>query len=73
MKEVKTSKKPLIFYYLIVLGIILLFNVVIAPLLSSQKIVDVDYGTFVRMAEDKQLGLVEVDESGNQVLFTDKE
>ena len=73
MKEVKTSKKPLIFYYLIVLGIILLFNIVIAPLLSSQKIVDVDYGTFVRMAEDKQLGLVEVDESGNQVLFTDKE
>ena len=73
MKEVKTSKKPLIFYYLIVLGIILLFNVVIAPLLSSQKIVDVDYGTFVRMAEDRQLGLVEVDESGNQVLFTDKE
>ena len=73
MKEVKTPKKPLIFYYLIVLGIILLFNVVIAPLLSSQKIVDVDYGTFVRMAEDRQLGLVEVDESGNQVLFTDKE
>ena len=73
MKEVKSPKKPLIFYYLIVLGIVLLFNVVIAPLLSSQKIVDVDYGTFVRMAEDKQLGLVEVDESGNQVLFTDKE
>ena len=73
MKEVKTSKKPLIFYYLIVLGIVLLFNIVIAPLLSSQKIVDVDYGTFVRMAEDRQLGLVEVDESGNQVLFTDKE
>ena len=73
MKEVKSPKKPLIFYYLIVLGIILLFNVVIAPLLSSQKIVDVDYGTFVTMAEDKQLGLVEVDESSNQVLFTDKE
>ena len=73
MKEVKSPKKPLIFYYLIVLGIVLLFNIVIAPLLSSQKIVDVDYGTFVRMAEDKQLGLVEVDESGNQVLFTDKE
>ena len=46
MKEVKSPKKPLIFYYLIVLGIILLFNVVIAPLLSSQKIVDVDYGTW---------------------------
>ncbi len=73
MKEVKSPKKPLIFYYLIVLGVILLFNILVMPLLSQSQIQEVDYGTFVKMAENQELGQVEIDETRNQVLFTDKD
>jgi cell division protease FtsH len=73
VKEVKTPKKPLIYYYLIVLGIILLFNILFVPMMSQSQIIEVDYGTFVQMAENQELGQVEVDESQNQILFTDKE
>ena len=58
MKEVRSPKKPLIYYGLIVMAVLLK---------------EVDYGTFVQMAEDKDLGLVEVDETENQVVFTNKE
>ncbi len=73
MKEVKSLKRPLIFYYLIVLGIILLFNMLVMPLLSQSQVKDVDYGTFVKMAENQELSQVEVDETQNQILFTDKD
>ena len=73
MKEVKSPKRPLIYYYLIVLGAMLLFNMIITPLLAQSQIVEVDYGTFVQMAEDKELGVVEINEAENQILFTDKE
>ena len=73
MKEVKSPKKPLIYYYLIVLAAILLFNMIVTPLISQSQVVEVDYGTFVQMAEDQELGQVEVDESQNQILFTDKD
>lgn len=73
MKEVKSPKRPLIFYYLIVLGIILLFNMLVMPLLSQSQVKDVDYGTFVKMAENQELSQVEVDETQNQILFTDKD
>ena len=71
MKEVKSPKKPLIYYYGIVLLIILLFNLLITPLLSRQQVTDVDYGTFMDMIDDKDIGTVQVEDS--QILFTDKE
>lgn len=73
MKEVKSPKKPLIYYYLIVIGVILLFNMIITPLMVQSQIVETDYSTFVKMAEDKELGEVEINESENQIIFTDKE
>ena len=71
MKEVKSPKKPLIYYYGIALLIILLFNLIIAPMLSGEQVEEVDYGTFMDMIEDKNIGQVEVED--NQILFTDKE
>ena len=73
MKEGKTPKKPLIYYGLIVLTVLLLFNMLITPMIAQRQVKEVDYGTFVQMAEDKDLGLVEVDEAENQVVFTDKD
>ena len=73
MQEVKSPKKPLLYYYLVVLGMILLFNMIITPLLVQSQVVKVDYGTFVQMAEDKELGEVEINEAENQILFTDKD
>lgn len=73
MKEVKSPKKPLIYYYLIVIGVILLFNMIITPLMVQSQIVETDYSTFVKMAEDKELGEVEINESENQIIFTDKD
>lgn len=71
MKEVKSPKKPLIYYYGIVLLIILLFNLLITPLLSRQQVTEVDYGTFMDMIDEKDIGTVQVEDS--QILFTDKE
>lgn len=71
MKEVKTPKKPLIYYYGIVLLVIFLFNAFIAPLLINGQIVEVDYGTFMEMVDDKNIGTVQVESS--QITFTDKE
>ena len=73
MQEVKSPKKPLLYYYLVVLGMILLFNMIITPLLVQSQVVKVDYGTFVQMAEDKELDEVEINEAENQILFTDKD
>lgn len=71
MKEVKNPRKPLLYYYGIVLLILLLFNMIIAPLLVQKQVIQVDYGTFMGMIEDKNIGSVEV---GNaQILFTDKD
>ena len=72
MKEVR-SPKPLIYYGLIVMAVLLLFNMLITPMIAQHQVKEVDYGTFVQMAEDKDLGLVEVDETENQVVFTNKE
>lgn len=71
MKEVKTPKKPLIFYYCIVLLVIFLFNMIMMPLLSQTAVTEVDYGTFMGMIEKKNIGRVQVDSS--QIIFTDKE
>ena len=71
MKEVKSPKKPLLYYYGIVLLIIFLFNLVITPMLTRREVAEVDYGTFMDMIDDKDIGLVQVEDS--QILFTDKE
>ncbi len=71
MKEVKSPKKPLIFYYGIVLLIILVFNMVVSPLIANAKVKEVDYGTFMKMIEDKDIGNVEVSDS--EIVFTDKD
>lgn len=63
----------MIYYYLIVIGVILLFNMIITPLMVQSQIVETDYSTFVKMAEDKELGEVEINESENQIIFTDKD
>ena len=71
MNEVKKPKKPLIYYYGIVLLALLLFNFLAMPWLSQRQVKEVDYGTFMTMTEEKQIGKVEVQD--NQILFTDKE
>ena len=70
MDEIKSPKKPLIYYYLIVVLIIFLFNALVMPLFSRQNIMEVDYGTFMQMAYDKEIGLVSVRD--NEIRFTDK-
>lgn len=73
MQEVKGPKKPLIYYYGIVVLILLLLNFLAIPWLNQRQIQQVDYGTFVEMAENKELGKVEVQQKDNQILFTDKD
>ncbi|MGN1117508.1 MAG: ATP-dependent metallopeptidase FtsH/Yme1/Tma family protein, partial [Acutalibacteraceae bacterium] len=72
MNEVKRPKKPLIFYYGIALLIIILFNSIVMPWFLERQVYEVDYGTFMTMTEDKDIGLVEISESKNQITFTDK-
>ena len=71
MKEVKSPKKPLLYYYGIVLLIILLFNLFITPMLSQRQVVEVDYGTFMDMIEEENIGVVQVEDT--QILFTDRD
>lgn len=71
MKEVKSPKKPLIYYYGIALLIVFLFNMIVSPLLMRGQIVEVDYGTFMTMTEEKNIGRVQMDSS--EIVFTDKE
>ena len=70
MNEVKQPKKPLAYYYGIVLLLLLVFNWLVMPLITDAKIKEVDYGTFMSMTEQKNIGRVEIE--GNQILFTDK-
>ena len=73
MNEVKRPRKPLIYYYTIVLLVLLLFNFLAMPWLTQRQVQQVDYGTFLEMAENKELGQVEVQQQENQILFTNKE
>lgn len=70
MNEVKRPKKPLIFYYCIALLVILLFNFITMPWLLERQVKEVDYGTFMTMTEEKNIGQVEI--QSNQIVFTDK-
>ena len=71
MKEVKPSKKPLAIYYAIVLAVLLLLNLVLVPWMSERQVEEVDYGTFMTMTEEKNIGRVDIE--SNQIIFTDKE
>ncbi|HIX24745.1 MAG TPA: ATP-dependent zinc metalloprotease FtsH [Candidatus Lachnoclostridium avicola] len=70
MNEVKSPKKPLIYYYCIVLIVLMLFNLLAMPWLSQRRIVEVDYGSFVSMVEDGEVKQAEIQEQENRILFT---
>ena len=71
MKEVKSPKKPLIYYYGIVLVVIVLLNLFVTPIIQKHQVTEVDYGKFMAMIEDKSIEAVEVEDS--QIIFTDKD
>ena len=73
MNEVKSPKKPLLYYYMIAILVVLLFNLLAMPWLSEHQIKDVDYNTFVSMTEQGQIGQVEIQQQSNRILFTDKD
>ena len=73
MREVKTPKKPLLYYYIIAMLVLLLFNLLAMPWLTEHQIREVDYNTFVTMTEQKEIGQVEIQEQSNRILFTDKD
>lgn len=73
MNEVKRPKKPLIYYYGIICLALILFNLLAMPILSERQIKEVDYGTFMSMTENGEIGRVEIQEQENRILFTDKE
>lgn len=70
MNEVKKPRKPLMFYYGVAIVIILLFNLLAMPMLKSAMVTEVDYGTFMTMTQEKNIGKVEI--QNNQIIFTDK-
>ena len=72
MKEVKTLRdKPLAIYYAIVLLVLLLLNLVLLPWMGERQVKEVDYGTFMTMTEEKNIGRVDIE--SNQIIFTDKD
>ena len=73
MNEVKQPKKPLIYYYGVVMIIMMLFNFLAVPWFMQRQIKEVDYGTFMEMVEQKEIGSVQIQEDQNQIVFTDKE
>ena len=73
MKEVKQPKKPLIFYYLIVLIIIMVLNFIFVPWFAERSIEEVDYGTFISMTDDKKIDEVDIEAQSNVIYFTGKD
>ena len=72
MNEVKRPKKPLFFYYTIVMLLILLGNLVLMPWMQQRQVEEVDYSKFISMTENKQIGKVEIKAQENEIIFTDK-
>ena len=70
MNEVKTPKKPMMFYYGIFLAVIILFNAIVMPFLNNMRVKEVDYGTFIRMTTELNIDEVEIQD--NQIVFSDK-
>jgi len=73
MNEVKSPKKPLIYYYLVAILLVVLFNMLAMPWLAEHQIQEVDYNTFVSMTENSEIGRVEIQQQSNRILFTDKD
>ena len=73
MNEVKSPKKPLLYYYMIAILVVLLFNLLAMPWLAEHQIKDVDYNTFVSMTEQGKIGQVEIQQQSNRILFTSKD
>ena len=73
MNEVKSPKKPLIYYYLAAILLVVLFNMLAMPWLAEHQIQEVDYNTFVSMTEKKEIGKAEIQQQSNRILFTDKD
>ncbi len=71
MKEVKSPKKPMLSYYLTIISVILLFNLIVTPLLMERQVEEVDYGTFMTMIDEKNIGKVQIEDS--EIVFTDKD
>ena len=71
LQEVKSPKKPLLYYYGVVLLVLLVFNLIVTPLLLKEEVTEVDYGTFMSMTEEKNIGEVQVEDQ--QIVFTDKD
>ena len=71
MKEVKSPKKPLFYYYIIILFVIALFNLFVSPLIAQMQITEVDYGTFMKMIDDKKIDEVQID--NDEIVFTSKD
>ena len=70
MNEVKSPKKPLLYYYLVAMMIVVLFNFIAMSWISEHQIRDVDYNTFVTMTEQGEVGKVEIQQQDNRILFT---
>ena len=71
MNEVKTPKKPIVYYYIVAFLVVFLINVLLIPWIAKKSIQEVDYGTFMQMTIDKEIGSVQIEE--NQILFTNKD
>ena len=73
MQEVKKPRKPLIYYYVIVLVVLMIFNFLLMPWAAERRITEVGYDRFIEMTEEKDIGQVEINQEDNEIVFTDKE
>ena len=73
MQEVKKPKRPLIYYYVIVLAILLLFNFLFMPWAAEGQVKEVGYETFMDMTDDKDIGRVQINQEEKEIMFTDKD
>lgn len=69
MQEIKKPRKPLIYYYVIVLAVLLLFNFLIMPWVAERRVQEVGYETFMEMTEKRDIGKVEIDQSDNEIIL----
>ena len=70
MKEIKNPKRPLVYYAVVAMLAVLLFNLLAVPAMANAAVKEVDYGTFMDMTEKGDIGKVEIET--NQIIFTDK-
>ena len=73
MQEVKKPRKPLIYYYIIVLAVLLIFNFLLMPWAAERRVTEVGYDRFIEMTEEEDVGQVEINQEDNEIVFTDKD